>query len=164
MVFKVFRGRRREEIEAAEPAELLGEAKGRFVVEEVFQLMGVGLVLAGKVLRGELAAGDFLRLPDGRLLRVEGVERGHKRVGRAVAGEAAGVIVRGVGWRPGKRDLEKYRMLKAVERLRKEAERKFQHIPRETAKKFVEREVEDKLRDELEKISLEVYAARQRSP
>jgi len=166
MVFKIFRRKKPEKEEEVEVAKLLGEVKGKFTVEEVFQLkLGLHyvLVLAGRVLRGELAVGDFLKLPDGRLLKVERIERKNRKVERAVVNEPVGVFVKGVGWKPGRRDLEKYRVFETIKKLRKEAEKKYSHMPKELAKKLVEKEVKDKLREELEKISLEIYAPKQYS-
>ena len=166
MVFKIFRRKKPEKEEEVEAAKLLGEVKGKFTVEEVFQLkLGLHyvLVLAGRVLRGELAVGDFLKLPDGRLLKVERIERKNRKVERAVVNEPVGVFVKGVGWKPGRRDLEKYRVFETIKKLRKEAEKKYSHMPKELAKKLVEKEVKDKLREELEKISLEIYAPKQYS-
>ena len=166
MVFKIFRRKKPEKEEEVEVAKLLGEVKGKFTVEEVFQLkLGLHyvLVLAGRVLRGELAVGDFLKLPDGRLLKVERIERKNRKVERAVINEPVGVFVKGVGWKPGRRDLEKYRVFETIKKLRKEAEKKYSHMPKELAKKLVEKEVKDKLREELEKISLEIYAPKQYS-
>ena len=165
MVFKIFRRKKHEKEEEVEveAAKLLGEVKGKFTVEEVFQLkLGFHyvLVLAGRVLRGELAVGDFLKLPDGRLLKVERIERKNRKVERAVVNEPVGVFVKGVGWKPGRKDLEKYRVFETIKKLRKEAEKKYSHMPKELAKKLVEKEVRDKLREELEKISLEIYAAK----
>jgi len=165
-VFKIFRRKKPEKEEEVEVAKLLGEVKGKFTVEEVFQLkLGLHyvLVLAGRVLRGELAVGDFLKLPDGRLLKVERIERKNRKVERAVVNEPVGVFVKGVGWKPGRRDLEKYRVFETIKKLRKEAEKKYSHMPKELAKKLVEKEVKDKLREELEKISLEIYAPKQYS-
>ena len=163
MVFKIFRRKKPEKEEEVKAAKLLGEVKGKFTVEEVFQLkLGLHyvLVLAGRVLRGELAVGDFLKLPDGRLLKVERIERKNRKVERAVVNEPVGVIVKGVGWKPGRRDLEKYRVFETIKKLREEAEKKYSHTPKELAEKLVEKEVRDKLREELEKISLEIYAAK----
>ena len=165
MVFKIFHRKKPEKEEEVEAAKLLGEAKGKFTVEEVFQLKRISsepyiLVLAGRVLRGELAVTDFLKLPDGRLLKVEGIEWKNRRVERAMVNEPVGVIVKGVGWKPSRKDLEKYRVFERIKRLRGDAEKKYSHMPKELAKKLVEKEVEDKLREELEKISLEIYAAK----
>ena len=163
MVFKIFRGKKTEKEEEVEVAKLLGEVKGKFTIEEVFQLkLGLHyvLVLAGRVLRGELAVGDFLKLPDGRLLKVERIERKNRKVERAVVNEPVGVFVKGVGWKPGRKDLEKYRVFETIKKLREEAEKKYSHMPKELAKKLVEKEVRNKLREELEKISLEIYAAK----
>ncbi|RLE90705.1 MAG: hypothetical protein DRN04_14460 [Thermoprotei archaeon] len=163
MVFKIFRRKKPEKEEEVEAAKLLGEVKGKFTVEEVFQLkLGLHyvLVLAGRVLRGELAVGDFLKLPDGRLLKVERIERKNRKVERAVVNEPVGVFVKGVGWKPGRKDLEKYRVFETIKKLREEAEKKYSHMPKELAKKLVEKEVRNKLREELEKISLEIYAAK----
>ena len=169
MVFKIFRRKKPEKEEEVEAAKLLGEVKGKFTVEEVFQLkLGLHfapyvLVLAGRVLKGELAVGDFLKLPDGRLLKVERIERKNRKVERAVVNEPVGVFVKGVGWKPGRKDLEKYKVFETIKKLRKEAEKKYSHMPKELAKKLVEKEVKDKLREELEKISLEIYMPKQYS-
>jgi len=163
MVFKIFRGKKTEKEEEVEVAKLLGEVKGKFTIEEVFQLkLGLHyvLVLAGRVFKGELSVGDFLKLPDSRLLKVERIERKNRKVERAVVNEPVGVFVKGVGWKPGRKDLEKYKVFETIKKLRKEAEKKYSHMPKELAKKLVEKEVRDKLREELEKISLEIYAAK----
>ena len=158
-MFKIFRRRELEKEEGVEVSKPLGEVKGKFTVEEVFQIRPY-LVLAGRVLRGELAVGDFLKLPDGRLLEVVMIERRTKRIEKAIANEPVGVSVRGVGWKPKVKDLEKYKVLEAIKRLRSEAKEKYSHMPKELSEKLVEKEVRDKLREVLEEISLEIYAAK----
>jgi len=154
--FRFFRRRRVEEEKVR--VELSGESKGRFVVEDVFQIRGVGLILAGRVLEGEMAIGDFLMLPDGRLLRVRGLERRRERVDRVVAREPVGVVVDGVGWKPKRRDLEGYMVVRVVEMLKRRAREKYKHMPKDVIEKLVEKEVKEHLEGELDKIALKIYA------
>ena len=156
MPFRFFRRRRVEEEKVR--VELSEESKGRFVVEDVFQIRGVGLILAGRVLEGEMAIGDFLMLPDGRLLRVRGLERRRERVDRVVAREPVGVVVDGVGWKPKRRDLEGYMVVRVVEMLKRRAREKYKHMPKDVIEKLVEKEVKEHLEGELDKIALKIYA------
>jgi len=159
--------RRRKQGKGAEspPPPSLGEPKGRLALSNVFQLVTrsrppMFLVITGLVVEGELARGDTLKLPDGRLLRVESVEkaRERKRVDRAMAGDTVGVAVVGVGWKPRKGDLERYSISKQLEEIRRRAEEKYQSLPKEAASKLAEKEVVDTLRNSKEDIPLiEIY-------
>jgi len=158
MIFKLFRKKKEPEIpEHTEVVEVSGEPKGKFIVEEVFQIKWIGLILAGRVFKGEMSVGDILKLPDGRFLRVKGIEKGRKKVDKAVVNEAVGVIIEGVGWKPSRKDIEKLRVREIIERIRKEATRKYLHMPKDLVKKLVEKEIRDQLEKELDKIALEIY-------
>jgi len=133
---------------------------GRFVVEQVFTIEAFFkhfLVLAGRVVEGELRVGDVLKTPDGRLLVVKSIERRHRKIERALANEPVGIQVEGLGWKPKPSDLEKYLVTKLVAELRREVEEKYSHIPKDARSKFVESEVKLRLEKELGKIAFEVY-------
>lgn len=137
---------------------------GKFVIEHVFTI-GVllpfcrrFLVLAGRVVEGELRVGDVLKTPDGRLLVIKSLEKGHRKVEKALANEPVGVQVEGLGWKPKPKDLEKYSIISLVMKLRREAEEKYSHIPKDARSKLVESEVKSRLEREIEKIAFEAYS------
>ena len=146
-----------------EPGVRAGREKGVFLVEQVFEIGSRPLsflVLAGRLLRGEMRVGDLLRLPDGRLLRVDAIESRRERLERAEPNTPLGVKVSGVGWRPQKSDFREYLARRLVERLMKEAvERLAQRMPREAAEKLAEEEVRRELESRLESIGLTVHEA-----
>uniref|UniRef100_A0A7C2Z1K9 Uncharacterized protein n=1 Tax=Ignisphaera aggregans TaxID=334771 RepID=A0A7C2Z1K9_9CREN len=114
--------------------------------------------MAGRVVEGELRVGDVLKTPDGRLLIVKNIEKGHKKAEKALANEPIGVQIEALGWRPKPKDLEKYSIIKLIERLRKEIEVRYADMPKDTREKFVESELKLKLREELGKIAFEVHS------
>ena len=156
MPFRFFRRRKVEE--GIVGVELSEESKGKFVIEDVFQIRGIGLILAGRVFEGEMTIGDILKLPNGRLLRVRGLEKKGKRVDRVVAGEPVGVIVDGISWKPKRGDLEEYTVIKVIEMLKKRAREKYKHMPKDVVGKLVEREVKEQLEKELDKIALKIHS------
>ena len=67
-------------------------------VNNFYQVPNIGSVVAGTVLRGELAPGDRLRLmPAGKEVSVTSIEFNEEKVHKAVAGMDVGVLVDGVG-------------------------------------------------------------------
>jgi len=104
-------------------------------------------VLAGRVVEGELRIGDVLKTPEGRLLVIKSLEKGHRKVEKALTNEPVGV-----------KDLEKYSIISLVMKLRREAEEKYSHIPKDARSKLVESEVKSRLEKEIEKIAFEAYS------
>ncbi len=140
--------------------EVSGEPHGKFVLEEVFAIGAFFkkfIILAGGVAEGEIRVGDVLRTPDGKLLVVKGIEKGHKRVDRVVANDRVGIHVEGLGWKPKPNDLKKYSVIKLIDRLRKEIEEKYSHMPKDARQKLVESEVKLRLKEELDKIAFKAY-------
>ena len=163
-----FRKRREEkhnEENAEEPKVIESSSNpcGKFCLEVVF-LLGGGwafapkkMVLAGRVLEGEIYTGCILRLPDGRVLRVKSLESRRKKVERVVQGEPVGIVVEGIGWKPGVKDLRPYEIPGVIRELRKSIEKKYSHLPKELAKKLVEEEVKKMLKKEIESRAILVY-------
>jgi len=123
---------------------------GKFVVKHVFTIGALFkrfLVLAGRVVEGELRIGDVLKTPEGRLLVIKSLEKGHRKVEKALTNEPVGV-----------KDLEKYSIISLVMKLRREAEEKYSHIPKDARSKLVESEVKSRLEKEIEKIAFEAYS------
>ncbi len=83
--------------------------------------------------------GDVLVTPDGRLLRVEGIQSG-RRASTVTAGQPAGLMVSGVGWKPGRGDLEAYKVSRALEEARREAPSKYKGLPGDAAERVAESE------------------------
>jgi len=143
--------------------EVSGESHGKFVLEHVF-IIGARfifkgfLVLAGRVVEGELRIGDVLKTPDGKLLIVKSIEKGRRKVEKAVAGEPIGVQVEGLGWKPKPEDLEKHSVIKLIDKLRKDVEKKYSHMPKDARQRLVESEVKLKLKEEIGKIVFEAYS------
>lgn len=129
--------------------------KGLLVVDAVFDVMGI-LVLVGRVLEGEVSMGDLLELPDGRVLRVISVEKRRRPAYSATAGEVVGLGVVGVNWKPSKEDFEGLLSKNVAERLKEEARRRYSHMPKGAAERFVEAEVRHRLADEIGKHALRV--------
>ncbi len=132
-----------------------------FSVDEVFLIAG-RVVLAGRVLKGYVSVDDLLEAPDGRLLRVDGIESGRRKVSTVTAGQAAELIVSGVGWRPGRRDLEAYKASRAMEEAWREALSRLTGIPQEAAERAAESEVKARLGEILERHALKAYKPSQR--
>ena len=144
----------------------LREFRGKFVIEHVFTIGALFkkfLVLAGRVVEGELRVGDVLETPGNKLLVVRSIEKGHRRVEKALANEPVGVRVEGLGWKPNRKDLEKYSIISLIGNLRKEAERKYSNMPKDARAKLVESEIKSKLKSEIEKIALKIYSKTQQS-
>jgi hypothetical protein len=157
-------GRRRKPARRGASGEELGEPRSLFAVEEVFEIghwgLGVSglLVLAGRVHRGELHAGDLLRLPDGQLLRVKAIEAQRRRVKRVGPGVPVGVAVECVGWRPRKRDLLNLRIGARIRELRESVLEKYRgRMPREAAERLAESEVRQRLENLINEASLTIY-------
>jgi len=53
------------------------------------------------------------------------------------------------GLKPARKDLEKYMVKKLVDKLRREIEEKYSHIPEDARQRFVESELKLKLKEEL---------------
>ncbi len=140
-----------------ENIKVFEEPKGKFIVEEVFHVIGMGFILADHIFKGEIAVGDVLKLSDGKFLGIRNIEKGNKKVERAIVNEAVGVLIDGVGWSPNRKNLEKLKVINVIERLRKEAMKRYSHMPKELVKKLVEKEVKTQLEKELDKIALEIY-------
>jgi len=66
-------------------------------------------------------------------------------------------MVSGVGWRPGRRDLEAYKASRAVEEARREALSRLTGVPREAAERAAESEVTARLSEILERHALKAY-------
>jgi elongation factor Tu len=67
----------------------------RMTIEDVFSIRGRGTVVTGKVEQGRVRVGDVLELKgtyDAREVVVSGVERSHKKVEQATAGEFIGIL------------------------------------------------------------------------
>ncbi len=67
------------------------------------------LVLDVQLIEGVIVDNAILRLSDGKLLKVVGLERWHEKVIEARAPEAVAVIVEGIGWRPREETLIRYK-------------------------------------------------------
>lgn len=65
-----------------------------FSIEDVFEIQGRGVVLTGTVAEGSVKIGLRAEVSGGVELYVEGIERFNKSEGEALAGEAAGLLVR----------------------------------------------------------------------
>ena len=68
-------------------------------VEDVFSIRGRGTVVTGKIEQGRVRAGDVLELRgtyDAREVVVSGVERFHKKVEEASAGDFVGILFKDI--------------------------------------------------------------------
>ena len=78
-----------------EDIKVFEESKGKFIVEEVFHVTGMGFILADHIFKGEIAVGDVLKLSDGKFLGVRNIEKGNKKVEKSIVNEAVGVLIDG---------------------------------------------------------------------
>ena len=158
MVFDLFRRKK-----SGKPSLRPGREKGVFLLEQVFELGSRPLsflVLAGRLVRGEMRVGDLLGLPDGRLLRVEAIEASHKRVELAPQGRPIGVRISGIEWRPRRSDFKDYVAGRVLEKVRRETvERLSRRMPREAAERLAEDEIAKRLESIAESVGLKVYEA-----
>lgn len=75
-----------------------GEASGTFrmTVEDVLSLPDRGTVATGRVERGSVRVGDGVRINDGALVRVDGIEMFRKRLDEAREGDNIGLLFEGL--------------------------------------------------------------------
>ncbi|MCE4600256.1 MAG: hypothetical protein F7C38_01640 [Desulfurococcales archaeon] len=146
----MFFRKRRKGGDTGEGVEL-GEFKGYFLALEVFQILRrpplvKGLtILAGTVAEGDLAIGDYLVLPNGRVLRAKNIEVRNKRVERVGVNVPCGVLVEGVGWSPDKKDLKPYLARQLIDEIRRELEEKYKGVPKEARERLIEKEIPERL-------------------
>lgn len=151
-----------EEKKAKELKLVIGNSCGKFCLEMVF-LLGAGpfgpkmIVLAGRVLEGEIRVGYILKLPNGKMLRVKSLESRGKKVEKVVQGETVGIHVEGINWKPKAKDLEPYEISKVMKELKKNVKKKYSHLPKELAEKLVNEEINKLLRKEVESRIILVY-------
>lgn len=145
------------------PIKFSSSPCGKFCLDMVFlfgrsRLFGPKtMVLAGRVLEGEIRIGYVLRLPDGRMLRVKSLESRGRKVEKAIRGEPVGISVEGIGWKPSVEDLKPYEIPRIIGELRKSLEKKYSHLPKELAEKLVGEEVKKVLEKEIESKAILVY-------
>src|SRR5882724_3668838 len=69
----------------------------RLPIDRAFAIKGFGSVVTGTLISGQVGAGEEVELlPDGKLLRVRGVQSGGKTVERALAGQRTAVNLAGI--------------------------------------------------------------------
>ncbi|HBU07183.1 MAG TPA: hypothetical protein DEB09_03805 [Candidatus Magasanikbacteria bacterium] len=87
--FKLFKNT--ETIETPQPTVVdnFSETEGVLLVEDIFSIMGKGVVLSGKVLSGGITVG--FSHPDG--VEVRGIEQFNKGFNTAMQGDQVGVLI-----------------------------------------------------------------------
>ncbi|MFZ2190407.1 MAG: hypothetical protein WA057_02430 [Candidatus Magasanikiibacteriota bacterium] len=87
--FKLFKNT--ETIETPEPSVVdnFTETEGVLLVDDIFSIMGKGVVLSGKILSGGIAVG--FSHPDG--VEVRGIEKFNKGFNSAVQDDQVGVLI-----------------------------------------------------------------------
>ncbi len=69
----------------------------RLPIDRAFAIKGFGAVVTGTLISGSVAAEDEVELfPDGKRLRVRGVQSGSKNIDRAIAGQRTAVNLAGI--------------------------------------------------------------------
>ena len=112
MIF--FRKKKKEAEEIKEAITLTGSPIGKAVLVDVFGLLSVmgkpRLIILGICLtEGVIYENSILKLPDNRLLRAIRLELKLKKVPMARAPQCIGVHIEGIGWKPSKEELLKFR-------------------------------------------------------
>jgi elongation factor 1-alpha len=85
-----------EAIDMLEPPEQPIDKPLRIPIQSVYNIKGVGLVLAGRVVSGKLKEGDTIVVePADKTVQVKSIEMFHKRIPEAVPGDNIGFNVKG---------------------------------------------------------------------